>query len=417
MRFVIKGPNRLYGTIETSGAKNAVLPILAGTLLCDGQSIIEGVPQLKDVDVMCDVLSHLGAKTVRNGATLTIDTAGLKLEEVSEELMRRMRASALVLGPLLARFGRARISQPGGCNIGSRPIDLHLKGLRALGAEIKERSGYITAEVGRLKGADIHLDIPSVGATENLMMAAVFAAGTTIIRNAAREPEIVDLQNFLNRAGARIRGAGTSTIKVDGVKSLRAPQGHRVIPDRIEAGTHIIAAALTGGEVVVKNVIPEHLEPLLAKLREAGADIQVERDAVRVRREGVLKAVDIRTMPYPGFPTDLQAQMCALLAVAQGTSVVTETVFDNRFKHVPELRRMGADIYTEGRAIIIRGVKRLTGARVEAPDLRAGAALVLAGLAAENTTVVDNVAHIDRGYEKIEEKYRSLGAAIERLVS
>lgn len=417
MRFIIKGPNRLQGSVEVSGAKNAVLPILAGSLLCDGVCVIEGAPKLKDVEVMCEVLAHLGAKAVQNGDTLSVDTSNLKLADISEELMRRMRASALVLGPLLARFGRARISQPGGCNIGSRPIDLHVKGLRALGAVIKERAGYITAEAKKLKGADIHLDIPSVGATENLMMAAVFAEGTTTIQNAAKEPEIVDLQNFLNRAGARIRGAGTSTVKIEGVKSLRAPQGHRVIPDRIEAGTHIIAAALTGGEVVVKNVIPEHLEPLLAKLREAGVEVVVEGDAVLVRRTGMLRAVDVRTMPYPGFPTDLQAPMCALLSVARGTSVVTETVFDNRFKHVPELRRMGADIHTEGRAIIIRGVERLTGARVEAPDLRAGAALVLAGLVAENTTVVDNVAHIDRGYERLEEKYRSLGAFIERVVS
>jgi UDP-N-acetylglucosamine 1-carboxyvinyltransferase len=287
--------------------------------------------------------------------------------------------------------------------------------LRALGAEITERSGYLIAKSNRLKGAEIHLDVPSVGATENLIMAAVFAEGTTVIRNAAKEPEIVDLQNFLNRAGGRIRGAGTPTIRIDEVKSLVGPKGHRVISDRIEAGTHIIAAALSGGDVVVQNVIPEHVEPLLAKLREAGVGIELHGDTVRIWREGGIKAVDIRTMPYPGFPTDLQAQMCVLLAVAEGTSVVTETVFENRFKHIPELRRMGVDIYIEGRTVVIRGVEKLSGAHVEAPDLRAGAALVLAGLIAENSTVVDNIEHIDRGYEALEEKYQTLGASIERV--
>jgi UDP-N-acetylglucosamine 1-carboxyvinyltransferase len=271
------------------------------------------------------------------------------------------------------------------------------------------------AKANRLKGAEIHLDVPSVGATENLIMAAVFAEGTTVIRNAAKEPEIVDLQNFLNRAGGRIRGAGTPTVRIDPVKSLVGPQGHRIISDRIEAGTHIIAAALSGGDVEVQNVIPEHVEPLLAKLREAGVGIELNGDTIRVRREGPIKAVDIRTMPYPGFPTDLQAQMCVLLAVAEGTSVVTETVFENRFKHIPELRRMGVDIYIEGRTVVIRGVKKLSGAHVEAPDLRAGAALVLAGLVADNTTVVDDIEHIDRGYESLEEKYQTLGACIERV--
>ncbi|RJX21557.1 MAG: UDP-N-acetylglucosamine 1-carboxyvinyltransferase [Ammonifex sp.] len=415
MRFVIKGPNRLQGAIKVSGAKNAALPILAATLLCDGVSVIEGVPRLNDVDVMCEVMKPLGVECRWQNENILVDTTKIRLEEISEKLMRRMRASCLVLGPLLARFGHVKISQPGGCNIGSRPIDLHLKGLRALGAEITERSGYLIAKSNRLKGAEIHLDVPSVGATENLIMAAVFAEGTTVIRNAAKEPEIVDLQNFLNRAGGRIRGAGTPTIRIDEVKSLVGPKGHRVISDRIEAGTHIIAAALSGGDVVVQNVIPEHVEPLLAKLREAGVGIELHGDTVRIWREGGIKAVDIRTMPYPGFPTDLQAQMCVLLAVAEGTSVVTETVFENRFKHIPELRRMGVDIYIEGRTVVIRGVEKLSGAHVEAPDLRAGAALVLAGLIAENSTVVDNIEHIDRGYEALEEKYQTLGASIERV--
>ncbi|MEW6182604.1 MAG: UDP-N-acetylglucosamine 1-carboxyvinyltransferase [Bacillota bacterium] len=415
MRFVIKGPNRLQGAIKVSGAKNSALPILAASLLCDGISVIEGVPRLNDIAVMCEVMRHLGVECTREGKDVHVDTANLRLEEISESLMRRMRASCLVLGPLLARFGRVKISLPGGCNIGLRPIDLHIKGLRALGAEIKERSGYLTAEAGKLVGTEVHLDLPSVGATENLIMTAVFAKGTTVIRNAAREPEIIDLQNFLNRAGGKIRGAGTSTIRVSGVKSLRGPQGHRVVADRIEAGTHIIAAALTGGEVVVENVIPEHVEPLLAKLREAGVDLDLEGESIRVRREGPIKAVDIRTMPYPGFPTDLQAPMCVFLAVARGTSVVTETVFENRFKHIPELRRMGVDVYIEGRAVVIRGVEKLSGAHVEAPDLRAGAALVLAGLIADNGTVIEKIEHIDRGYEELELKYRSLGAAIERV--
>lgn len=415
MRFVIKGPNRLQGAIKVSGAKNAALPILAATLLCDGVSVIEGVPRLNDVDVMCEVMKPLGVECRWQNENILVDTTKIRLEEISEKLMRRMRASCLVLGPLLARFGHVKISQPGGCNIGSRPIDLHLKGLRALGAEITERSGYLIAKSNRLKGAEIHLDVPSVGATENLIMAAVFAEGTTVIRNAAKEPEIVDLQNFLNRAGGRIRGAGTPTVRIDEVKSLVGPKGHRVISDRIEAGTHIIAAALSGGDVVVQNVIPEHVEPLLAKLREAGVGIELHGDTVRIWREGGIKAVDIRTMPYPGFPTDLQAQMCVLLAVAEGTSVVTETVFENRFKHIPELRRMGVDIYIEGRTVVIRGVEKLSGAHVEAPDLRAGAALVLAGLIAENSTVVDNIEHIDRGYEALEEKYQTLGASIERV--
>lgn len=417
MRLVIKGPNRLRGKVEVSGSKNAVLPILAASLLCDGITVIQGVPRLKDVAVMCEVLQHLSAKSTWKGDSIRVDTAEIRLEEVSEDLMRRMRASCLVLGPLLARFGRAKISQPGGCNIGSRPIDLHLKGLRLLGAEIKERSGYIMAEARKLTGAEIHLDFPSVGATENLMMAAVFASGTTVIRNAAKEPEIVDLQNFLNRAGAKIRGAGTQTIRIDGVKNLRGPRGHRVIPDRIEGGTHIIAAALAGEEVVIENIIPEHVEPLLAKLREAGVAFATEGDAICVRRQGEPKAVDIRTMPYPGFPTDLQPLMCVFLTVAKGTSVVTETVFENRFKHAAELSRMGADIRVEGRTVIIRGVRRLSGAHVVAPDLRAGAALVLAGLVSENSTVIENIEHIDRGYENLESKYQGLGAMIERVVS
>jgi len=343
-----------------------------------------------------------------------IDASHVKPLEISEELMRKMRASGLVLGSLLARFGRASIPYPGGCNIGSRPMDLHLKGLAALGASIKDGAGIISAESRRLVGADIHLDVPSVGATENIMMSAVLANGVTMIRNAAKEPEIIDLQNFLNSMGAQITGAGTDVIRIKGVKVLRPPV-HTVIPDRIEAGTYMVAAVITGGDVVIENVIPEHLEPVTAKLRETGARVSVGEDRVRVRGTERPVPVDIRTMPFPGFPTDMQPQMMALLAIASGVSIITETIFENRYKHVAELKRMGALIRVEGRTAIINGVSKIYGTHVEATDLRAGAALVLAGLAAEGQTVVEGTSHIDRGYEKLEEKYCSLGASIQRI--
>jgi UDP-N-acetylglucosamine 1-carboxyvinyltransferase len=413
---VIVGGNRLKGTIRTSGSKNATLPILAASILNAGKSTIYEVPQLRDVSVMKDVLTYLGAKIVSDRNTIEIDTSNIQSVEISEELMRRMRASNLVLGSLLGRFGRVKISYPGGCQIGSRPMNLHLKGLQALGATIQEKFGYITAEAKKLRGTDIHLDLPSVGATENIMMSAVLAEGVTVIRNAAKEPEIVDLQNFLNKMGARVKGAGTDTIKIEGVRPRELiPAVHTVIPDRIEAGTHMVAAAITGGEVTVTNVIPEHLEPLIAKLREAGVSITVGDDYVKVQGNGRVKAVDIKTMHYPGFPTDMQPQMMALLSLAEGTSVITETIFENRFKHVAELRRMGADIKVEGQSAIIKGVEKLSGAYLEASDLRAGASLVLAALAAEDGTVLENVHHIDRGYERLEVKYNSLGARIIRV--
>jgi len=415
-KFVIVGGNRLKGTIRTSGSKNATLPILAASILNAGKSTIYEVPQLRDVSVMKDVLTYLGAKIVSDRNTIEIDTSNIQSVEISEELMRRMRASNLVLGSLLGRFGRVKISYPGGCQIGSRPMNLHLKGLQALGATIQEKFGYITAEAKKLRGTDIHLDLPSVGATENIMMSAVLAEGVTVIRNAAKEPEIVDLQNFLNKMGARVKGAGTDTIKIEGVRPRELiPAVHTVIPDRIEAGTHMVAAAITGGEVTVTNVIPEHLEPLIAKLREAGVSITVGDDYVKVQGNGRVKAVDIKTMHYPGFPTDMQPQMMALLSLAEGTSVITETIFENRFKHVAELRRMGADIKVEGQSAIIKGVEKLSGAYLEASDLRAGASLVLAALAAEDGTVLENVHHIDRGYERLEVKYNSLGARIIRV--
>lgn len=413
-RFVIRGGNRLEGEVRVEGSKNAALPIMAATILCTGESVIRGVPDLRDIRMMADLLRRLGARVTWQESTLSIDTSNLTAVSVPETIMRRMRASNLVLGPLLARYGEVCISQPGGCNIGARPMDLHIRGLRALGASITERSGYITGKATRLVGTEIHLDVPSVGATENLMMAAVLAEGTTVIRNAAKEPEIVDLQNFVNRLGARVRGAGTGVIKIEGVRTLH-PAEHHVIPDRIEAGTHMVAAAITRGDVLVTNVIPEHVEPVTAKLREMGAVVKIKDDGVRVRVDRRLKAVDVKTMPYPGFPTDMQPQMMALLTLADGASIVAETIFENRFKHVPELGRMGADIRVEGYTAIVRGVPRLTGACVEASDLRAGAALVLAGLAAENTTVVEQAEHIDRGYARLEEKYRLLGADITRM--
>jgi len=378
-KFIITGGNRLKGTITVNGSKNATLPILAASILAAGECIIHEVPHLQDITTMSNVLEGLGARVKREGTTLTINTRDIYSWEVGDSLMRRMRASNLVLGPLLGRFKQVKISYPGGCNIGSRPMDLHLKGLRALGADINEKYGYINVKAENLKGTEIHLDVPSVGATENIMMTAVMTKGVTIIRSAAREPEIVDLQNFLNCLGAKIRGAGTSLIKVEGVTSLHKAE-HTVIPDRIEAGTYLIGTAITGGDVTVTNVIPEHLESLLAKLKEIGVKVEVKDEAINISSTGCFKATNIKTMPYPGFHTDLQPQMMALLTLAQGTSVITETIFENRYQHVSELRRLGAEITVEGQTAIIRGVKRLSGAPVEATDLRAGAALLLAAL-------------------------------------
>lgn len=413
-RLKISGGYRLNGEITVDGAKNAILPIMAAALLTRADCVIYGVPRFTDVLVMQQVLGALGAKTQFHGHTLWINASAARDLEVPPELMRRLRASNLVLGPLLARFHYCRIAYPGGCDIGSRPMDLHLKGLAGMGAGFVEEHGFIEATVaGRLRATEVHLDYPSVGATENLMMAAVLAPGQTVIRNAAKEPEIIDLQNFLNEMGARVRGAGLDVIRVEGVSRLHGTE-HQLIPDRIEAGTHLIAGAITGGEVTVRHLIPEHLEALTAKLREAGMEITEYSDTLTLVGRGRPRATDIKTLPYPGFPTDLQPQVVSMLALAEGTSIVTENVFDNRFKHVAELRRMGAEIYVEGRAAIIRGVEALSGARVEASDLRAAAALVLAGLAAENTTILEDVEHLERGYAELDAKYRQLGAHIER---
>ncbi|MDI6812945.1 MAG: UDP-N-acetylglucosamine 1-carboxyvinyltransferase [Desulfitobacteriaceae bacterium] len=414
-RYVITGKQALSGAIRVSGAKNASLPLLTATLLAEGTSVLFDVPQLADVTHMIEVLEHLGCQARNQNEAVLIDAGSLREWVVDEELMRRMRASNLILGPILARHRRVKIAMPGGCAIGSRPMDQHLKGLKDLGVQVKEKHGYIEAWTDGLQGADIYLDVPSVGATENIMMAAVLAKGTTLVHNAAREPEIVDLQNFLNKMGAKVRGAGMDVLRIDGVESLH-PAEHTVIPDRIEAGTHMIAGVMTQGDVLVENVIPEHLEPVIAKLRQAGANIEVYDDSIRVRQRGKIKGVDIKTLPYPGFPTDMQPQFMAMLAIAEGTSVITETIFENRFQHVDELRRLGAQIRVDGRTAVIRGVETLEGAFVEATDLRAGAALFLAALAAEEATVLEKVAHIDRGYENLEEKYRRLGARLRRVV-
>ncbi|MFZ5827060.1 MAG: UDP-N-acetylglucosamine 1-carboxyvinyltransferase [Bacillota bacterium] len=418
-RYVVAGGCRLQGQVAISGAKNAALPILAAALLTPCQSVIHNAPMIRDVSVMVEILRKLGARVEEggegpSGQTLYVAADGLNSPEVGADFTREMRSSIFLMGPLLARIGKIRISYPGGCAIGPRPIDFHLRGLELLGAKIEERFGYIEATVPRrLKGTEIYLDFPSVGATENLMMAAVLAEGTTVIRNAAREPEIVDLQNLLNKMGARVRGAGLDVIRVDGVRKL-GPVEHSVIPDRIEAGTFLAAGAITGGEVTVQGVIPEHLEAVCAKLREMGATLREGEDSVTATGPSRLRATDLKTLPYPGFPTDMQPQMMALMAVADGTSIVTETIFENRFKVADELRRLGANIKTEGRTAVVQGVKQLSGATVECPALREGMALILAGLVAEGETTIEDIYHIDRGYQHLEGKLQGLGARIER---
>lgn len=414
-RIEVKAGPPLKGTVTISGAKNAVLPIIAASLLSSGRCVLDNAPMLDDVDIMCEVLVSLGAdlKRTKRGR-VEIDSKQIDNYEAPYELIRRMRASFLVMGPVLARMGKARISLPGGCAIGTRPIDLHLKGFRAMGAEITLGYGYVEAKADRLRGERIYLDFPSVGATENIMMAAALAEGTTIIENAAEEPEIVDLANFINKMGGNVKGTGTDTIRIEGIKEL-GNATHRAIPDRVEAGTFMIAGAITGGDIIVDNVVLCHLVPIIAKLKEAGVVVEELGSAVRVKSTGRVEAVDIKTLPYPGFPTDMQAQMMALMCVAKGTSVITETVFDNRYMHVTELRRMGADIKIDGRSAVIRGLPKLTGARVKATDLRAGAALILAGLVARGRTEVYGIHHLDRGYENLDEKFQSLGAKVQRV--
>lgn len=415
-KIIVRGGRRLMGSVRISGAKNAVLPIIAASILAqEGDSIIQEVPPLEDVHTMIQVLASLGIQSEYYNETLRIHAQTVATSAASDEWVRKMRASFLVLGPLLARFGEARIALPGGCAIGTRPIDQHLKGFEAMGARIEIGQGHINAWVkGRLKGAKIYLDVASVGATENIMMAAALAEGTTVIENAAKEPEIVDLANFLNAMGANVRGAGTGVIRIEGTDRLSGAM-HSVIPDRIEAGTYMIAAAITKGKLHIEGVITQHLMPVISKLQEMGVYIQEEEDGLTVCAEDKLRAVDIKTLPYPGFPTDMQSQMMALLSVSDGTAVVTETVFENRFMHVEQLRRMNAQIAVNGRSAVVRGVPKLAGAKVTATDLRAGAALILAGLAAEDETEISDIHHIDRGYVDIVGQLQRLGADIRRI--
>jgi UDP-N-acetylglucosamine 1-carboxyvinyltransferase len=413
-RLLVSGGNRLVGEVPIGGAKNSALKLMAAALLAEGRSVIRGVPEIADCRTMAEVLDRLRVHVDWTGDQVSIDASGTLGMETPYDLVRRMRASILVLGPLLARHGRARVALPGGCNIGRRKIDLHLRGLERMGAEFSYDHGYLVGTVGgRLRGAVLSLDFPSVGATENLLMAAAAAAGTTVIENAAREPEIQDLAAFLSAMGARIQGAGTPTIEVQGADPL-IPVEHRVIPDRIEAGTFAVAACVTGGEVTLRGARADHLDLVLAKLEEAGASIGVQDDGVKVAMAGRPRAVDLVTLPYPGFPTDLQPPIMALLAGAEGTSILTENVFESRFMFVDELNRMGADIRTEGHHAVVRGVEGLSSAPVRALDLRAGAALILAALGADGVTEIADVGHVDRGYESIDGKLGALGAEISR---
>lgn len=415
-KIIVRGGKQLIGNVKVSGAKNAVLPILAASILGqEGETVITDVPALDDVNTILNVLTFIGVKISYENDVVITNAEEILRTEAPYDLVRKMRASFLVMGPLLARKGHARIALPGGCAIGSRPVDQHLKGFEAMGAIIKLGQGYIDAQVdGRLSGARIYLDYASVGATENIMMAATLAEGVTTIENAAQEPEIVDLANFLNSMGAKVRGAGTATIKIEGVESLTSAN-HVVIPDRIEAGTYMVAAAITGGNVLIENAIIDHLKPVIAKLEEMGVVIEEEENGLRVFTAQPLKSVDVKTLPYPGFPTDMQSQMMALLINSQGTSIITETVFENRFMHVEEFKRMNANIKIQGRTAVIEGKAKLIGTRVQATDLRAGAALILAGLVAEGDTEVTGLHHIDRGYVNLVGKLQMLGADIERV--
>lgn len=416
-KIIVRGGQRLMGSVRVSGAKNAVLPILAASLLAtEGESVITDVPALDDVMTIREVLESLGAKTTYRQEAMTISVPLITSTEAPYELIRKMRASFLVMGPLLARVGRVKISLPGGCAIGSRPIEQHLKGFEAMGATIHLEHGAIEAVCPEgLQGAKIYLDVASVGATENIIMAASLANGTTIIENAAREPEIVDLANYINAMGGKVRGAGTGVIRIEGVQTLKGIK-HAVIPDRIEAGTYMIAAAITGGDVMIEGAIADHLAPVISKLEEMGVDITSSDAGIHVRAPRKLKSVDVKTLPHPGFPTDMQSQMMALLLTSEGTSVITETVFENRFMHVEEFQKMAATIKVDGRSAVVTGNASLKGAKVCATDLRAGAALICAALRADGETVVTGLHHVDRGYVDITGKLAALGADIKRVV-
>ncbi|MCG8500607.1 MAG: UDP-N-acetylglucosamine 1-carboxyvinyltransferase [Firmicutes bacterium] len=416
-KIVIAGGNKLEGKIKIDGAKNAVLPILAATVLNGGKNVIHNCPELKDVLSTLEILKFLGCKVKKNGMTITVDSSDINEYHIPEHLMREMRSSIIFLGSIISRCRKAVISYPGGCEIGPRPIDLHLKALRQLAININDTRGYINCSVDQIKSEDIHLTFPSVGATENVMLAAVMAKGETVIRNAAKEPEICDLQNYLNAMGAKVSGAGTSLIRIEGVSKLHNVE-YTVIPDRIAAATYLTASAITGGTVEITDVVAEHIQAVLAMLKECGCKIRIREKSITLSRHSVLQPVEmIRTLPYPGFPTDSQAPMMALLSLAKGTSIIAETIFENRFKHVEELVKMGANIKIDGRVAVVKGVEKLLGATVNATDLRGGAALVIAGLAADGVTTIDSIYHIDRGYEKIEEKLAILGANIKRTES
>ncbi len=412
--IVINGGNKLNGEVTISGAKNAALPILTAGLLCAGKHTISNVPRLADVTTLGKILQHMGVFFERKDHDITIDSTGMMDPEAPYDLVRTMRASVLVLGPLVARMGRARVSLPGGCAIGARPINLHLMGLEKLGATVNIEHGYVEASAKKLRGAHIYFDTVTVTGTENIMMAAVLAEGETTLENAAREPEVVDLANALVQMGAKIEGAGTDIIRIQGVNSL-CSVNYTVMPDRIETGTFVIAAAITGGSVLIRNCHPGHLEAVLVKVAETGAEIKASAETIHVSGVRPIKPVNIKTLAYPGFPTDMQAQFMSLMTLSEGTSVINETIFENRFTHVAELRRMGARIEADGRTAIVKGVPKLSAAPVMATDLRASASLILAGIAAEGQTVVSRIYHLDRGYESIEEKLSALGADIKRV--
>lgn len=414
-KFIVFGGAQLEGEVRVSGAKNAVLPLMAATLLSTGPTTITNVPNLRDVRTMLKLLEEMGSRTEHEGESILIDTSNLLRQEAPYELVRTMRASVLVLGPLVARYGKARVSLPGGCAIGARPIDMHLMGLKRLGAEIELKGGYIEASCkGRLKGTSIRFEQPTVGGTENIMMAACLAEGRTIIENAAREPEIVELARMLNKMGAKVQGAGSALLVIDGVEEL-SPVEHRVMADRIEAGTLLIAAIATRGNVLVRECPTEDMEAVIEKLRCVGAQLTPEEDGLRVQMSGDILPVDIRTQPHPGFPTDMQAQMMALMSISNGRAAISETIFENRFMHVSELRRMGADIICEGPMAVVRGKPQLDGAPIMATDLRASACLVIAGLVAKGITEIRRIYHLDRGYDRIENKLMALGAKIQRV--
>ncbi len=413
-KIVVEGGRRLAGEVKISCAKNAALPILMSSLLAEGVSTYTNVPGLRDIQSTIELVENLGARVESSGGTIKIDTTGLNNHKAPYDLVRKMRASILVLGPLLARLKKARVSLPGGCAIGARPINLHLRGLKRLGAEIVLEHGYVNAVAPQLKGCDIYFDLVTVTGTENIMMAAVLAKGTTVLRNAAREPEIVALADVLNKMGADIKGAGKSEMVINGVEKLK-PVDVAIIPDRIEAGTFMVAAALTKSDIVVKGCEPDHLKTVIHKLRLTGARVDINESDVRVQGPDIVTSVDIKTLPYPGFPTDMQAQFMVLMSIANGLSIISENIFENRFMHVSELQRMGADINVSGDTAVIKGGPYLSGAKVMASDLRASASLILAGLVAKGYTEVNRVYHLDRGYDAMEKKFQKLGAAIKRV--